>query len=260
MNFFNAMLNIFNKIKQDKIFVYSSHASFYILISAIPFITLFISLIKLFAQVSEYEIIRVFLSFFPEASLSAAKRILEEVFYKTSGRFLSFSALSLFWTASRGISALRRGLRFIYGVGTPTFIKDFLTSILLMFFVIIVIVSLLALAVFSVIISSEFIMFLVGFFALTIIFTLVYFLFSDRKIPLFSNLPGGILASFSWIVFIRIFSFYIENFANYSYIYGSLTAIFLLVLWIYFSTIIFFLASELNIILFLKNTNKKGTV
>ena len=263
MDFFKAILSIFNKIKQDKIFVYSSHAAFYILISAIPFITLFISLIKLFSQVSEYEIIRVFLSFLPEASLSVAKRILEEVLFKTSARFLSFSAISLFWTASRGISALRRGLRFIYGIKNPTFLKDFLTSIALMFFAIIVIVSLLILAIFSAIISSEFVMFLIGFFALTVIFTLVYFLFSDRKIPLLSNLPGGILASFSWIVFIRIFSFYIDNFANYSYVYGSLTAIFLLVLWIYFSTIIFFLASELNILIFsgfLNKTNKKGTV
>ena len=263
MDFFKVILDIFNKIKKDKIFVYSSHASFYILISAIPFITLFISLIRLFAQVSEYEIIKVFLSFFPEASLTAAKRILEEVFYKTSGGFLSFSALSLFWTASRGISALRRGLRFIYGIDNLTFIKDLLTSIILMFFVIIVIVSLLILAVFSVIISSEFIMLLLGFIVLTIIFTLVYFLFSDRKIPVISNLPGGILASFSWMIFIRIFSFYIENFSNYSYIYGSLTAIFLLVLWIYFSTIIFFLASELNIIIYLgffNKANKKGTV
>ncbi len=261
MKIYKVILSIFNKIKQDKIFVYSSHASFYILISAIPFITLFISLIKLFASVSEYEIIKVFLSFFPEASLSAAKRILEEVFFKTSGKFLSFSAISLFWTASRGISALRRGLRFVYRLENPTFLRDFLTSILLMFFVIVVIVSLLVLAVFSVIISSEFVMFLIGFFTLTIIFTLVYFLFSDRKIPLLSNLPGGISAAFSWIIFIRIFSFYIENFANYSYIYGSLTAIFLLVLWIYFSTIIFFLASELNIILFLGffKSNKKGT-
>ncbi|MBR5808618.1 MAG: YihY/virulence factor BrkB family protein [Clostridia bacterium] len=258
MKIFKVLLNIFNKIKGDKIFVYSSHASFYILISAIPFITLFVSLIKLFAQISEYEIIKVFLSFFPEASLSAAKRILEEVFFKTSGRFLSFSLVSLFWTASRGISALRRGLRFIYELENPSFIKDFLTSIVLMFFVSVIIISLLILAVFSVIISSDFIMFLIGFFTLTIIFTLVYFLFADRKIPLLSNLPGGILASFSWIAFIRIFSFYIEHFTNYSYIYGSLTAIFLLVLWVYFSTIIFFLASELNILVFLNK--QKGTV
>lgn len=257
-----VIINIFNKIKQDKIFVYSSHASFYILISAIPFATLFISLIKLFASVSEYEIIKIFLSFFPEASSDAAKKILEEVFYKNSGKFLSFSALSLFWTASRGISALRRGLRFIYEVKNPSFIIDFLTSIALMFFVIVVIISLLILAVFSVIINSEFVMLLVGFFTLTGIFTLIYFLFSDRKLPVFSNLPGGILAAFSWTTFIRVFSFYIEHFSNYSYIYGSLTAIFLLVLWIYFSTIIFFLSAELNIILysgFFKD-NKKGTV
>lgn len=262
MKIYYIIKRIFNKIKEDKIFVYSSHASFYILISAIPFTTIFIYLVKLFATVSKYEIINIFLSFFPEASLIALKRILEEIFYKTSGKFLSFSAVSLFWTASRGISAIRRGLRFVYGVENPTFIKDFLSSIVLMLFAIFVIVGLLVLAIFSVIITSEFLLFLLGFFVLTTIFTLIYFLFSDRKIPLKFNLPGGVLAALSWMVFIRIFSFYIDHFSNYSYIYGSLTAIFLIVLWIYFSTIIFFLSAELNILLFqglLKDNNKKGT-
>lgn len=263
MKIYNVILRIFNKIKRDKIFVYASHASFYILISAIPFITLFISLTELFFFVPEHEISNVILSFFPEASLEAAREILEEIFYKSSGSLLSFSAVSLLWTASRGVSALRRGLRFIYGFDTLPFITDVLSSILLMLFMILLVVFLLILAVFSVTITSGIIMFLLGFIVLTVIFSLVYFLFSGRKLPLKSNLPGGISASFFWILFIRIFSFYIEHFSNYSYIYGSLTTIFILVLWLYFSTIIFFLGAELNIILFsglLKRRTKKGTV
>lgn len=250
MEIYNVILRIFNKIKRDKIFVYASHASFYILISAIPFITLFISLTEQFLSLPEYEISKVILSFFPEVSLSAARKILEEVFYKSSGELLSFSAISLFWTASRGVSALRRGLRFIYGYDTLPFITDVLSSIWLMFFMILLVFFMLILAVFSVTITSGILMFFIGFSVLTGIFSLVYFLFSGRKMPFKSNLPGGVSASFSWILFIRIFSFYIEHFSNYSYIYGSLTTIFILVLWLYFSTIIFFLGAELNIIIY----------
>lgn len=257
----NLIFRIYDKIKHDKIFIYSSHASFYILISAIPFITFSISLIKEFLIISEQEISNVLLPFFPIATQHAAENIIYEIFEKTSGGFISFSVISLLWTASRGISAIKRGLRSIYNLQPLNFFKDILTSILLMLFLISVIIILIFVAVFSSAITSGFIIFLIGFSLFVLLFSLIYYLFTARKFPLHAHLPGGISASMFWLIFIRTFSVYIEHFANYSYIYGSLTAVFLIALWIYFSTIIFFLGAELNIVIFSgyfkKESNKK---
>ena len=260
MKIFSAILNIFNRIKQDKIFVYSSHTSFYILISAIPFITVFISVVQLFVRVTEYDITNALISFIPTASQNTAFSVLNEIFHKPSGRLISFSAVSFLWTSSRGVSAIRRGLRFIYRFENPLFVYDVLISVIQMFLTISIAAFFL---IFSILVTFYLPIlpgFLIGFFMLSSIFTLLYYFFADRKIALKKHLPGAGLASFSWIIFIRVYSFYIENFSNYSYIYGSLTAILLLALWIYFSIIIFFLGAEFNKILNKDFLHKKRTV
>ena len=43
-----------------------------------------------------------------------------------------------------------------------------------------------------------------------------------------------------------LFSVYIDNFSNKSYLYGSLTALVIMMLWIYFCMIFIFLGGELN--------------
>lgn len=260
MKIFNAILMVFNRIKQDKIFVYSSHASFYILISAIPFVTVFISVVQLFIKFSEYEITNALISFIPASSQNAAFTVLNEIFHKPSRSLISFSTISFLWTSSRGVSAIRRGLRFIYHIQNPLFIYDVLLSVFQMFLTIIISAFFLAFSILLTIRLPKTPGFLLGFFILSSIFTLIYYFFTDRKIQFKKHLPGAILASSSWIIFIQIYSFYIENFSNYSYIYGSLTAILLLALWIYFSIIIFFLGAEFNKMLSNDSENKKRTV
>ena len=49
-----------------------------------------------------------------------------------------------------------------------------------------------------------------------------------------------------WVVFSRAFSFYIVHFWRLSYIYGSLTAIVLMILWLDIIINLFFLGAALN--------------
>ena len=130
----DTIITIIDKIKKDKIFVYSSHASFYILISAIPFITLSFSIINFLFSVNENNIYDILLPFLPKPVQSAAENIFKEIFTKTSKNYISFSLITLLWTASRGISAIKRGLRQIYNLKNQSFIKDAVLSILQMFF------------------------------------------------------------------------------------------------------------------------------
>lgn len=249
MKYYRLIHKIVQKIKDDKIFVYSSQASFYILISAIPFITLFISIIKEFIMLTEYDISQSLLDFFPSTTQNTVSRIVNEIIGNVSGGFISFSILSLIWTSSRGISGIRRGIHFIYNVKSSGFFYDIFSSIILMITMIFLIILILVTSmVFSSIFSGIFLTIL-GFIIMSYIFSIVYYLFSKRLLSFWKNIPGGFFASISWIAFIKIFSFYIKNFSNHSYIYGSLTTILLLALWIYFSTIILFLGAELNIML-----------
>ena len=251
MKIYSIMIDIINMIRKDKIFIYSSHASFYIIISAVPFITLALSLIQKFITISEYDISNTLLPFLPVAAQNAGKTILEEIINK-KGNMISISVISLLWNASRGISGIRRGLRNIYNLSNPNIFYEVITSMLLVLPLILLVLLMLVLSLVFTLYLSVILKAIIGVILFTLLFSLSYFLFTKRCIPLKNHLPGGLFASISWILFIRIFSFYIENFSNYSYVYGSLTAVLLISLWVYFSIIIFFSGAVINKILYFK--------
>lgn len=62
-------------------------------------------------------------------------------------------------------------------------------------------------------------------------------------------LPGAVFTLLVWIAFTMVFTFYIDNISRYSALYGSLSAIMVLMLWMYMTGIILFLGFELNFIL-----------
>lgn len=84
---------------------------------------------------------------------------------------------------------------------------------------------------------------------LILFFALIYKALPDKKLSFRRQIPGAIFATAGWLIFSYLFNIYINNFSNYSYIYGSLTAIILFMLWMYFCMIILLAGAELNIII-----------
>lgn len=58
--------------------------------------------------------------------------------------------------------------------------------------------------------------------------------------------PGTIIALAGWLTVSIVFSYYVNNFANYSVIYGTLGAVIALLSWLYMSAIILILGAEFN--------------
>jgi len=59
--------------------------------------------------------------------------------------------------------------------------------------------------------------------------------------------PGSILATFLMIVFTAGFSYYISNFSNYNELYGSISTVLILMLLIYFNSLVLLIGFELNV-------------
>ena len=74
-----------------------------------------------------------------------------------------------------------------------------------------------------------------------------------KKQDPWQQLPGAIFAAVCWLLFSFGFSLYFSNFSNFSYMYGSLAAIVLLMFWLYFCICILFIGAEIND--FLKSEN-----
>ena len=103
--------------------------------------------------------------------------------------------------------------------------------------------------------SSPFLVFLLGlvdfrFFLLlflqTAIFTAMYLVLPNQKNRLADVIPGALLASSGWLIFSNLYSVYVDHFAHLSNVYGSVYAVALSMLWLYFCMAIVFYGGVLN--------------
>ena len=82
-------------------------------------------------------------------------------------------------------------------------------------------------------------------------FIFVFLLLFNRIVP---NLhlkfrevwPGALFSLVAWLMVSWAFSFYVDNMASYSVLYGSLAAIIVLMLWLYFVSMILLMGPQLN--------------
>ena len=59
-------------------------------------------------------------------------------------------------------------------------------------------------------------------------------------------MPGALFGTVGWLGVSSLFSLYVENFANYNATFGALAAPVILLLWLYWSTLIFIVGARLN--------------
>ena len=82
-------------------------------------------------------------------------------------------------------------------------------------------------------------------------FIFVFLMLFNRVVP---NLrlrfrdvwPGALFSLAAWLLVSWAFSFYVDNMANYSVLYGSLGAIIVLMLWLYIVSMILLMGPQLN--------------
>ena len=78
------------------------------------------------------------------------------------------------------------------------------------------------------------------------VFIAMYTVLPNRKNRIRDTLPGALLGSAGWLIFSDLFSIYVEHFSDYTNIYGSVYAVALSMLWLYFCICIVFYGGVLN--------------
>lgn len=102
----------------------------------------------------------------------------------------------------------------------------------------------------------EFLRFAIAAVIMALALSCVYQLSLDQHAKWSTILPGVCLAIAAWLLSSMVFSFYVENFANYSVIYGTLGGFMILLLWLWLSSMIFIMGSEFNALLSLRRRRK----
>lgn len=271
---YRSVMTALKKITADEVFPYAAQASFYIIIASIPFMMLFLALMKFVVPITEAEAVAMVRSLFPPVVRSMVETVVSELFEK-SVAVISITGATALWSASRGIAAVERGVRKVYKSKKKlSFFKDLALSFLYTALFITVLLLTLVLMVFGGTIyhflSESFAWMgtvnrifggtheLMYFIGLAIFFTLVYRVFAGKGARVCDQIFGAFFATVGWFLFSFVFSIYVENFANFSYVYGSLTMLVLMMLWLYSCMIILLLGAEINVYMKRSRKRKKG--
>ena len=75
---------------------------------------------------------------------------------------------------------------------------------------------------------------------------LLYWKGPNAPVQLKTVLPGAILFVLAWIIFSIGFSYYLANFASYDKVYGSIAAVIILLIWLYWTNTILIFGGEMN--------------
>lgn len=250
------------KINHDFVNAFSAQAALFILISVFPFIMTILNLIQ-FVPVTKSDFLRFVVEVIPDNFSSLAVSIIEDLYQKSSGTLLSLSAVFTIWSAARGSMAIVNGLNSVYDIEETRnyLVLRIVSCFYTLVFVVMIVFSLTLLvfgnAIYSMI-ASRFPIFqalaamlislrtLIALALLMLFFIFLYTVMPSRKVHFSRQIPGALFSSAGWMIFSFVFSIYIDNFSNYSYMYGSLAGIVILLLWLYACMYILFLGGEIN--------------
>ena len=256
------LLRFLNYLFSLNVPVYASQASFFIALSVFPALVLLMSLLR-YTGLGAENLTEMLHGILPTALMPAAQKLILNTYQSTTGTVVSLSAVMALWSASRGIHGLVTGLNSIYDVQENRgYLKTRLLSVLYTFVFLLLLVLTLVLHVFGTTIvswlpvsESPLIVFLEGivdlrFFLLlflqTAVFCVMFMVLPNKRNRLADSFPGAVLASIGWLVFSDLFSRYVEHFSNLSVVYGSVYAVALSMLWLYFCVSILFYGAALN--------------
>ena len=252
------------KIRAHHLDAYAAQAAFFLLFSTVPLLLLGVSLFRLFSFSAE-GLSPGWKGFFPESVTALLEGVLAEVPGTEDSMFTSVSALTLLWSASKSVYYLMGGLNSVFEVKEARgFLKVRLLAMLYTLALILAVAGALVLMVFGGGLSERLgdcfpkfqslmkflsaFRFLIGILFLTGVFTAVYTVLPDRRASAGSQLPGALVASVGWMLFSLLFALYVDRFANYDTLYGSLSAIVVFMLWLYVCTYILLMGGEINLL------------
>ncbi|MBE6649279.1 MAG: YihY/virulence factor BrkB family protein [Ruminococcaceae bacterium] len=240
--------------------------AYYLLFAIFPlliFISNFLGLLDL----DVHSITRYLGRILPPDIVNIVETYLDHITYTSNHVLLWFSLVFSIWFPMRAVRGLMADVRRAYELEEPKkpiayAVKQFLyTVVFLVVIVLTLFLSVLGENVLGYINNnlpqnwhiSEYLLEIWQYLRFVIVAFLMLFsigsLYSfalDKRPPVKKILPGIFGALLSWMVVSVGFSFYAENFANYSIIYGTLGAVMVLLVWLYMTALVLILGAELN--------------
>lgn len=256
------VMRFMNKCKQDKINAFSAQSAFFIILSAIPFLMVFFSMLR-YTSITEGMVLEIIERIAPDYVSPFLVSVVDEVYSRSTG-IISVTAVMAIWSASKGVHYLTDGLNAVNELEETRnwFVLRFWAIVYTVVFLVAIVFTLLVLvfgntlhdlALEKVPILADISSFIGNFSGILMLVLLILFFdvvfktLPNRKLSFQSQIPGSVICGVAWYVFSFGLSIYVDYFNGFS-MYGSLTTIALIMLWVYFCIYIMMMSAEVNIV------------
>lgn len=267
-DFTDKVMKVMGIVSSHHTGAYAAQAAYFFVLSMIPIVLLLMTLVQ-YTPLTSSDVIAAVQQVFPSTVQNLIKSVVYQA-YGQSGSIIPITILIALWSAGKGVLSMSSGLNCVYeSTETRNYLYlRFRSSFYTVIFIVAIVLSLI-LSVFGNSISmvlnehapflshiTEFIIQIRTFLTLvvlTLFWDLAYKFLPNRKnkekTTMKKQLPGALFTACAWELISFIFSIYLDIFKGFSSMYGSLTTIILLMLWLYMCMYAILLGGEVNALL-----------
>ena len=277
---FKIIKNIVKSAIDNDFFGMASEMGFMLVIGIFPFM---LFLTAIFGWMGKHSFMDPLTQFMQEVMpgdvINLLQTVLNEVWFFTKGGLVATLGFCITVILStNAIAIVLKGLNRAYKVEeTRSFIYTRLLSLVMVFVNALVLFLSINLIVFGKVIIKFLVTYLgltmhtgnlvlfirwpIAFIALFVMAYLHYYILPDlggkEKVRRRSAIPGAIFFTVSWLIGSWGFSIYINNLHTYNFVYGTIGGFAVLMVWLYYTSILILIGGELNSQLFSKLERKE---
>lgn len=258
---------VWKEIQEDEVFGRAAELSYYFLLALFPFLIFLTSIIGLVlgsGTGTRHQLFDYLARVMPPSAFQLIDTTIREVAAASSGGKLSFGILAALWAASNGMGAITTSLNAAYDLKeSRPWWKQRLTAIGLTIALSVFIISALILVLAGGSIADwlastfglgstlpliwKILQWPVILGCLIFAFALIYYFAPDFHEQAWKWLtPGAAIGVALWLLVSLAFRVYLHFFDSYSATYGSLGAVIVLILWLYFTGAAVLIGGEIN--------------
>ncbi len=240
--------------------------TYFLILSLFPFLIVLLNILSYTSLVRERAVLDM-LHFLPMDIQAIIEVFLNDLSSSSSQGLLSVAAFVGLWSASSGVKAIIKAINLAYDYAENRhFLKlrglSVLFTIALLLMITLVMISLILGPVLGRMLFERFgygdsftslwnyLRYIIPLAYMILIFALLY-KFSPNigknlRIPIREVLPGAVFTTIAWVSLSLLLSYYVSNFGKYAITYGSLGGVIVLLIWMYYSSIVIVLGGEIN--------------
>lgn len=215
----------------------------------------------------------------PENALNVIKIVLNEVFFFSKGGLIAILGFCItLFLSTNTLAIVAKGLNRAYKVKeTRSFLYSRLLALVMVFVNTLVLFLSITLIIFGKVITKFLVTYIgmtehlanimlftrwpIAFLTLFIMAYLSYYILPDltghEKLRRHSALPGSIFFCISWLIGSWGFSIYVNNLHTYNFVYGTIAGFAVMMMWLYYTSILILIGGEINSQLYEKLERKE---